>query len=190
MKRTINLFLVLVLSVFATACSSDTNNAVAQSTPSQAVLETQSSEDWELPDPNDSRGYFELNYCSWGADVTLTNVEDISGIDPANVFTCVCELLEQKPEQQTTFCADFGILVYDMKWTKWDASGAQGTGIYSTKICEPSCVEGERLDAPVKVFLTDLKTDGKKYYLMKFRYQGKEPFIPNEPISDTWEVGF
>lgn len=77
-----------------------------------------------------------------------------------------------------------------MKWTKWDASGAKGTGIYSVNQCEPDCANGTRLDAKVKVYLTDLKTDGKKYYLTKFRYEGKEPFIPGEPISDTWEVGF
>ena len=107
-----------------------------------------------------------------------------------DIYTYDCEILEQRPEQLTKFCADAGVYVYNIKWERWGYNGAEGSGTYSENLCEPSCAEGERLDSPVKVFLTDLKTDGKKYYLTKFRYQGKEPFIPNELISDTWEVGF
>ena len=183
MKIITKSFLVLFLTLVTSACATDISNSTSATSPSQQADAVENS---QSPEEIDS----ELNYCSFGSDLTLTSVIDFSGIDPANVYTCVCEVLEQRPEQQTTYCADFGILVYDMKWDKWDASGATGTGIYSTKICEPSCAEGTRLENPVKVFLSDLKTDGQKYYLMKFRYEGEEPFIPNEPITDTWDVGF
>lgn len=185
MKLITKTFLILFITLITSACATDVTNSSLASSPSQ---EAGVADNFQSPAEIDSET--EMNYCSFGSELTLTSVTDISGIDPANVYTCVCELLEQRPEQQTTYCADFGVLVYDIKWDKWDASGATGTGIYSTKICEPSCADGTRLDAPVKVFLSDLKTDGQKYYLMKFRYEGEEPFIPNEPITDTWDVGF
>ena len=115
-------------------------------------------------------------------------VEDISGIDSKDVYTFVCELVEQKPSEQTINCADFGVMVADMKWLKWDSSGAEGVGIYSRKVCEPSCADGYRLEAPVKVKLEDLYTDGKMYFLTKFTYTGKKPFVLDDPITETWDI--
>jgi hypothetical protein len=45
------------------------------------------------------------------------------------------------------------------------ANGAEGTGIYMANDCDPSCAKGSFLKVPVNVYLSDLTTDGKNYFL-------------------------
>ena len=72
------------------------------------------------------------------------------------VWTYDCEFPVQRPEQIMLTCADGGMIVTDIKWQSWDATGATGTGTYSQNMCEPSCAEGKRVDVPVIVNLSEL----------------------------------
>ena len=38
-------------------------------------------------------------------------------------------------------------------------------GIFSENLCEPSCAEGQRVEAPVNLLLTNLTEQNGKYYL-------------------------
>jgi hypothetical protein len=95
----------------------------------------------------------------------LQYIDPPPGIDPKDVYAFNCELLERKPESLTTLCADFGIAVWKIKWSMWSANGAEGSGLFMANDCEPSCAEGSFLEVPVNVYLSDLTTDGKNYFL-------------------------
>jgi len=82
-----------------------------------------------------------------------------------DIFTWDCEYPEHKPTTITITCADGGISVNKIKWSTWDKSGATGTGTFNENLCEPSCVEGEQVSAPVTIKLSDLKARKGKYYM-------------------------
>ncbi|WP_231964577.1 serine/threonine-protein kinase [Mycobacterium sp. E2699] len=48
-------------------------------------------------------------------------------------------------------CADGGQRLESMSWSFWGAAGAQGTGILSYQVCEPSCAEGHREQYAINV---------------------------------------
>ena len=85
--------------------------------------------------------------------------------DPAHIYTWDCEYPERKPITITFTCADGGISVNKIKWSTWDKSGATGTGTFNENLCEPSCVEGKEVSAPVNIKLSDLTPRKGKYYL-------------------------
>jgi len=82
-----------------------------------------------------------------------------------DIYTWDCEYPEHKPATITITCADGGISVNKIKWSTWDKSGATGTGTFSENLCEPSCVDGKEVSAPVSIKLSDLKARKGKYYL-------------------------
>jgi len=86
-------------------------------------------------------------------------------ITPKQVLTWDCETPEYKPESITITCADGGIFVEKIQWSTWSKEGATGTGIYSENLCEPSCAEGKRVIAPVKLTLSNLTEYEGKIYL-------------------------
>jgi hypothetical protein len=81
------------------------------------------------------------------------------------VYIFDCETVDRKVESLTIYCADFGIAVWKIKWSMWSANGAEGSGIFMANDCDPSCAEGGFLEVPVNVYLSDLTTDGKNYFL-------------------------
>ena len=56
-------------------------------------------------------------------------------------------------------------MVRSITWSKWGIGGAEGTGIFREKLCEPSCAEGEVAEEKVKVKLSDLVELEEKFYL-------------------------
>jgi hypothetical protein len=84
---------------------------------------------------------------------------------PEQVLTWDCETAQYKPESITITCADGGIFVEKIQWSTWSKEGAMGTGIYSEKLCEPSCAEGKRVTATVKLTLSNLTEYKEKFYL-------------------------
>ena len=56
-------------------------------------------------------------------------------------------------------------MVHSITWSKWGIGGAEGTGIFREKLCEPSCAEGEVAEEKVKVKLSDLVELEEKFYL-------------------------
>ena len=83
----------------------------------------------------------------------------------SEVLTWNCELEEHKPEMIFLTCADGGLYVEKIKWSAWSKDGATGRGIFSENLCKPSCAEGQRVEAPVNLFLTNLTEHKGKFYL-------------------------
>jgi len=92
-------------------------------------------------------------------------IDPPDNVDSRKVYTFECELISRKPEVLTTVCADFGEVVQDINWSKWSVYGAEGEGEYSVNDCKPDCASGNRYSVPVKVFLSDVTTDGKNFFL-------------------------
>jgi hypothetical protein len=83
----------------------------------------------------------------------------------SKVLTWKCELETHKPELIFFTCADGGIYVEKIKWNTWSKDGANGIGVFSENLCEPSCAEGQRVEAEVNLRLTNLTEQNGKYYL-------------------------
>ena len=106
-----------------------------------------------------------------------------------DIYTYECEYLEQRPEQLTKFCADAGVLIYDITWESWGYNGAEGTGTYSENLCEPNCAEGKRVEAKVDLYLSGLEViEGKKVlrYLSANTIIGEQ--LPNGETYVGWDV--
>jgi hypothetical protein len=121
-------------------------------------------------------------------EFNLSTVTDYSRVDPDQVYTFVCELIVQKPSESTTNCADFGEAVFDIQWDSWSAEGASGRGRYSINDCEPDCASGTRHEALADVTLTNLKTDGKSYFLTDFTFETQKPVLAGYSNVGGWDV--
>ena len=106
-----------------------------------------------------------------------------------DIYTYDCEILEQRPEQLTKFCADAGVYVYGIKWKSWGYNGAEGTGTYSQNLCEPNCAEGTRVEEQVDLYLSGIEViEGKRVlrYLSVNTRDGA--LLPNGDSYDNWDV--
>ena len=95
----------------------------------------------------------------------LDYIDPPPGVDSEDVYVFDCETVDRKPESLTNSCADFGVAVWKIKWSRWSANTAEGSGIFRANNCEPSCAEGSFFEIPVNVYMSDLTTDGKSYFL-------------------------
>jgi hypothetical protein len=86
-------------------------------------------------------------------------------ISPSQVYIWDCEYPEQRPEAITLTCADGGMYVNQIDWSRWDESGARGTGSYSVNNCDPNCAEGIFLRASVVIQLKGLTQYQNKSFL-------------------------
>lgn len=71
-----------------------------------------------------------------------------------------CYWGEDPPEERPTvqpfqMCASGSQRLEAMSWSSWGRAGAQGSGIFSFKVCEPSCAEGPRMQYGVNVSAFD-----------------------------------
>ena len=99
------------------------------------------------------------------AVVFLNGSTPEASITPEQVLTWNCELEEHKPELIFLTCADGGLYVEKIKWSAWSKEGAIGIGVFSENLCEPSCAEGQRVQARVNLSLTNLTEQNGKFYL-------------------------
>ena len=83
----------------------------------------------------------------------------------SGVLTWDCEVPVQKPDTITLTCADGGWIVHTITWSKWGIDGAEGTGIFREKLCDPSCAEGDIAQEKVKMKLSDLAEREGEFYL-------------------------
>ncbi len=95
--------------------------------------------------------------------VSLFSTQESTTVTPEQVLTWNCELEDQKPELIMITCADGGVFVEKIKWSTWTKDGATGIGILSENLCEPSCAEGQRVEAPVNLRLSNLTEQNAKY---------------------------
>jgi hypothetical protein len=93
---------------------------------------------------------------------TITIPADLKDSD---VLTWDCELPVQKPDTITLTCADGGWMVHSITWNTWGIGGAEGSGIFREKLCDPSCAEGDIAQEKVKVELSDLAEREGEFYL-------------------------
>jgi len=84
---------------------------------------------------------------------------------PSQVYTWDCEYPEQQPEAITLTCADGGMYVDLIDWSRWSSAGAWGTGVYNVNDCNPNCAEGRFLHTRVKVHLSKLTEYKGKFFL-------------------------
>ena len=106
--------------------------------------------------------------------VSLFSAQESTSITPEQVLTWNCELEDQKPELIMITCADGGLYVEKIKWSTWTKVGATGIGILSENLCDPSCAEGQRVEAPVNMVLSNLTEHNGKYYLRKLDIRTKD----------------
>ena len=62
--------------------------------------------------------------------------------------------LEVKPKEIVIACADAGIMITDISWSKWNQNTAKGTGTLAWNTCLPAtCVDGIVQTYKVKITL-------------------------------------
>jgi len=121
---------------------------------------------------------------------TPTPVSIPTTLKDSDVLTWNCEIPEYKPESIMLTCADGGWMVHSITWSKWGTSGAEGTGIFREKLCEPSCAEGEVVEEKIKVQLSDLAERTGEFYLRTLDIStasGKD-FISGRSNGLEWDV--
>ena len=124
------------------------------------------------------------------ATATPTPVAIPATLKDSDVLTWNCEIPEHKPETIMLTCADGGWMVHSITWSKWGIGGAEGTGIFREKLCEPSCAEGEVAEEKVKVKLSDLTERKRNFYLRTLDIStasGKD-FISGRANGLEWDV--
>jgi len=84
---------------------------------------------------------------------------------PPKVVVLDCGTHATKPTTLTIYCADFGVNVNHIKWTKWSQSGAIGTGQYSANDCTPNCASGKVFSSKVKLSLAASKLVKSEYVM-------------------------
>jgi hypothetical protein len=122
--------------------------------------------------------------------VVLFSTQGSPSLTPRNVLTWDCETSAYKPESITITCADGGIYVEKIKWSTWSKEGATGSGIFSENLCDPSCADGQRVEAQVNLRLTNLTEQNGKNYLRTLDIStanGKE-FSWGRADSFQWDV--
>ena len=119
-----------------------------------------------------------------------TPVSIPADLPASKVLTWNCELEEHKPELIFLTCADGGLYVEKIKWSIWTKDGATGSGIFSENLCEPSCAEGQRVEAPVNLSLTNLTEQNGKYYLrtLDISTANRKDFPWGKAGSLQWDV--
>jgi hypothetical protein len=97
--------------------------------------------------------------------LSLFSARESTSITPEQVLTWDCETPKYKPGSITITCADGGIYVEKIRWSSWSQEGATGIGIFSENLCEPSCAEGQQVEVPVNLRLSNLTEHDGKFYL-------------------------
>ncbi len=124
------------------------------------------------------------------ATATPTPVAIPATLKDSDVLTWNCEIPEYKPETILLTCADGGWMVHSISWSKWGIGGAEGTGIFREKLCEPNCAEGEVAEENVEVKLSDLVEHEGEFYLRTLDIStasGKD-FISGRANGLEWDV--
>ncbi len=124
------------------------------------------------------------------ATATPTPVAIPATLKDSDVLTWNCEIPEYKPETILLTCADGGWMVHSISWSKWGIGGAEGTGIFREKLCDPNCAEGEVAEEKVKVKLSDLAELEGEFYLRTLDIStasGKD-FISGRANGLEWDV--
>ena len=69
-----------------------------------------------------------------------------------------CEKPEVQPERIVISCADEGIFVDSITWSKWGNRRATGQGTLNVNTCKPNCAEGNFKQYPANLTLKKVRT--------------------------------
>jgi hypothetical protein len=67
----------------------------------------------------------------------------------------------------------------DLRWTRWDAAGASGTGRLRELVCEPTCATGRPRFVPATVTLSSVRQCGGRSYFdaAQVSVRGEQPAV-------------
>lgn len=109
----------------------------------------------------------------------------IDGVLSEDVYTFVCEIpKQQKPDLIYFACADGNTGIGKIKWSKWEASGASGTGEYFANDCNPDCADGKFKFTNVKLAIDQAIGVKGKVHLTNLTYESIAP----GGISGEWDL--
>jgi hypothetical protein len=75
----------------------------------------------------------------------------------SRTYAINCLHEQYKPTAIVLTCADAGISVDKLKWSRWSRTKAVAAGTFTWNDCTPSCVAGHFHNRPVKVTLSGPK---------------------------------
>ena len=73
--------------------------------------------------------------------------------------------------------------VGELRWERWDAGGAEGTGTLSVRDCDPTCASGGRDELPATVRLSAPRLCGRSTYFDRARVVLDGAEAGGNPIS-------
>ncbi len=68
-----------------------------------------------------------------------------------------CLKPQVEPRRIVFACADVGLYVNHLRWTKWRHRRAKGKGVLHERTCDPACLGSPYKDYPVKIRLRKVK---------------------------------
>ena len=81
--------------------------------------------------------------CSAAAAVSGTgSAAGVPGFTGCRSFVSRSAVAIVRPRSIVIACADANFYATGLKWTRWDASGAEGTGVGHENDCKPYCAAG------------------------------------------------
>ena len=88
-----------------------------------------------------------------GGTVGVVGVEGAVGVRPETIDVAADATLE------------------DLSWERWDSSGAEGTGTFSVRDCDPTCASGGRDEHAATVRLSAPRLCGRATYFDRARVE-------------------
>ena len=90
-----------------------------------------------------------------------------------------------EPQEVLLTCGNQGIYASNLTWSDWGQVKATADGIASVLRCDPSCVEGRRIEYPVRLTADRIRDcSGKDQYTrISYVYPEDSPFPDDAPGS-------
>ena len=92
-----------------------------------------------------------------------------------------------RPSEITTYCADAGQIIQNIKWSKWNEDAAIGTGVAFTNNCEPTCVAGEIIKNAVNLKLNAPMDTNEGLLFTNLEVSYLEP-LENHPMVEEFDL--
>jgi hypothetical protein len=109
-------------------------------------------------------------------------VTDVSAHSPKFVVLNCNYKPEAKPKNYTLACADDGLGLENMHWTRWTSHGAAGHGTFYEALCNPICPDRRIEQMRVRVTLRGSATvkghpGDRQYTKLTAVFPGKRPTV-------------
>jgi type 1 fimbria pilin len=93
------------------------------------------------------------------------------------VYVSNCKTQVYKPKSITVYCADSGVVISKIKYSRYNATTAVGSGTSTVNLCDPNCAAGNTKTYKVKFTLSRVTQCGDSYQFRRLRmsYVGAKP---------------